>query len=282
MMRIRNMNLDDIEFAFYCTSSEGWESATPEVFKTFLAFNPAGCFIAEKDSQKIGICIAVAYRENGFIGEFIIIKEMRGKGYGTKLFEHTLQYLKSKGIQNIFLDADLDAVSLYERFGFKKMTRSLRFIGRIKGKNNALVKKATADDINEICLLDQSLFGEDRSFFIKRRFEMYPDLCFIAKSQNLIDGYVLGRPGINLISVAPLALLSEHITPADLLETLSLETTDRDLRIGVLENNKKAVTYFNSVKSLKQGNWCWRMGLGSELKLGLSEKLYAIGSAAKG
>lgn len=281
-MLIRNMNHSDIEFAYHCTSKEGWVSETKEVFESFLSFNPEGCFIAEKDSKKIGICVATPYQTNGFIGELVIIKEMRGQGYGSKLFEHTNQYLKSNGIQNIYLDADLDAVPIYEKYGFRKITKSLRFVGKIKGKNNPLVQKATPDDLIKICDLDAQAFGDDRGFFLRRRYELFPNLCFVSKIENSITGYIFGRPGIDVISVVPLAVLSDGITPNKLIETFAIELHNHNLRIGVLDSNIKAVGFFKSIQSLEEEVPCWRMVLGPSEKLGLSEKLYSIGSGAKG
>ena len=69
-MLIRNMDYADIDFACYCTSNEGWISETKEVFESLISFNPKGCFVAEKDSKKIGIGVATQYKTNGFIGEF--------------------------------------------------------------------------------------------------------------------------------------------------------------------------------------------------------------------
>ncbi len=281
-MLIRNMNHSDIEFAYHCTSKEGWASETREVFKSFLSFNPNGCFVAEKDSKKIGICVAIPYQTNGFIGELVIIKEMRGRGYGSKLFEHTIQYLQSNGIQNIYLDADLDAVPIYTKYGFRKITKSLRFEGKIKGRNSPLVQKATPDDLIKICDLDTQAFGDDRGFFLRRRYELFPNLCFVSKIENSITGYIFGRPGIDVISVVPLAVLSDRITPNELIETFAIELHNHNMRIGVLESNMKAVEFFKAIQSLEEEVPCWRMVLGPSEKLGSDKKLYSIGSGAKG
>jgi len=276
------MNLSDIEFAYHCTSSEGWASETKEVFDSLLSFNPDGCFVAEKDSKRIGICVATQYQKNAFIGELVIIKEMRDRGYGSKLFKHTIQYVKSNGIQNIYLDGDLDAVQIYEKYGFRKITKSLRFVGKIKGKYSPLVQRATWGDLDKICDIDINLFGDDRSFFLRRWYELFPNLCLVSKTENAITGYIFGRPGIDVISVAPFAVLSDRINPIELLETFAFEAHNHNLSIGFLEINIKAVGFFKSIQSLEERVPCWRMVLGQSERLGLNEKLYSIGSAAKG
>jgi len=281
-MHIRNMTYSDINFAFNCTCAEGWSGETKEVFKSFISYDQQGCLIAELASKNIGMCVATKYKNSGFIGELIIIKEMRGQGFGSKLFTHSLQYLRSKGIRNIYLDGDLSAVPIYEKHGFKKITKSLRFVGKIKGKSNLLVRKATSADLSQICKIDAELFGEDRGFFLESWQDLFSNYCFVIKSDNTIRGYIMGRPGTNVISVGPIAVLTEDVNPIGLLEALALEAGKQTLRIGVLESNKKAVQLFRSIKTLKEGVPSWRMVLGQMETLGQNEKLYAIGSAAKG
>jgi len=272
----------DIEFAFKCTSSEGWRGETKEVFESFLSYDPKGCFIAEINSQKIGISVATPYRNNGFIGELIVIKEMRGHGYGKQLFRHTVDYLKSRGLKDIYLDADAEAVSLYERFGFRKITQTLRFIGKVEEKESS-VSKMNAKDLQDVCLLDNQLFADDRSFFLKRRFKLFPELCIISRNGKAINGYILGRPGLNIISVAPLVVLDNNmLTATTLMEAIAQETGGHALYAGILESNRDAVKFFTSLQNFKQKTPGWYMVLGNANDLGMNNKLYTIGSAAKG
>lgn len=130
---IRNMDQSDIDFAFECTRTEGWLSETVNVFNSFFTHDPDGCFAAEINSERVGICVATKYVKNGFVGELIVVKDYRGRGIGSKLFGKAIDYLKSNGIENIYLDGDLGAVPIYEKFGFRKMCKSLRFVGPLKG-----------------------------------------------------------------------------------------------------------------------------------------------------
>jgi len=281
-MHIRQMTRADIDFAFACAQEEGWQSETQKDFEGFLIYNPTGCFVAGAGSEKIGICVATAYRDNGFIGELIIKKEHRGKGYGTQLFDFSIKYLAAKGIKNIYLDGDLAAVPIYEKAGFRKIDRSLRFAGKIPGKKQKNVRKVTPDDINTICAIDRELFGDDRGFFLRRRFAMYSELCFVSENNNRINGYLMARPGHEVISVGPWVLLEPGENPEALLAGLSLGTGDRMLRLGILESNTTAVGIIKSLQTFAENEYCWRMVQGPQEDLGMDKNLIAIGSAAKG
>ncbi|MBN2411127.1 GNAT family N-acetyltransferase [candidate division KSB1 bacterium] len=281
-MIIREMTPADINFAYACTQAEGWKSETEEDFKGFLDYDPKGCFVAEDQSVRIGICIATAYRECGFIGELIIIKEKRGRGYGTRLFDFAVRYLSAKGIKNIYLEGDLAAVPIYEKAGFRKIVRSLRFVGKIRGQKYSNVRKVTPEDLATICIIDRELFGENRGYFLERRFSLYPDLCFVHERNNRINGYLMARPGFEVISVGPWAMLDSIDYGEALLAGLSLETGEQELRIGVFESNQSAAGIIKSMRTFAEKEYCWRMVLGPQENLGMDRHLFAIGSAAKG
>ncbi len=281
-MRIREMKTTDIDFAFACTRAEGWKSETKEDFKGFLNYDPGGCFIAEDQSSRIGICVATAYRESGFIGELIIIKEKRGRGYGTRLFDFAVRYLSAKGIKNIYLEGDLAAVPIYEKAGFRKIVRSLRFVGKIRGKKYSNVRKIIPEDLTTICEIDRELFGENRGYFLERRFSLYPELCFVHEKNNRINGYIMARPGFEVISVGPWVMLGPADNAEALLAGLSLETGEHILRTGVLDSNKSASGIIKIMRTFEEKEYCWRMVLGPQEDLGMDRHLLAIGSAAKG
>jgi ribosomal protein S18 acetylase RimI-like enzyme len=275
------MRSSDIEFAYGCTSAEGWQSKK-EAFEGFLAHDPAGCFVGELDGKRVGICVGTKYGGNGFIGNLIVVKGMRGRGYGGQLFKHAVQYLQSNGVESVFLDGASDAVPIYEKAGFRRICKSLRFVGKVEGGDSSLVRRAETGDVEAICRIDVELFGDDRFFFLKRRLSVSPHLCFVHEANGQVLGYVMARPGVSAFSVGPWAVLEGAEEPRALLERLALEVGGGPLRIGVLEANRRAVDTIESIGSLESKVPSWRMVLGPSERLGVSPGLYAIGSPAKG
>ncbi len=286
---LRSMTEEDVDFATALTRAAGWASESMDSFAAFLAHDAAGCFIAEANGEKAGVCIATAYERNGFIGELVVSRHLRLLGIGQLLFRKALDHLLAAGLENIYLDGDLNAVSYYEKMGFRKLCRSLRFRGKFKGRKHDHIRALRPEELDRLCALDRELFGDDRSFFLRRRLESFPRKCLVAERNGEIHGWIMARPGDNLLAVGPwAALVPEEAAP--LLEHLASEHGTEVLRLGVLDRNEEAVRLLRSWPGLQEGIHSWRMVRGpSDIpdeglhgRLGDHPALYAIGSGAKG
>ncbi|MBN2013276.1 GNAT family N-acetyltransferase [candidate division KSB1 bacterium] len=281
-MTIRTMQQSDIEFVYQCVEREGWTSETHDTFTTFIDYHPDGCFIAEQNDQNVGLCVATPYRNHGFIGELIVIKEMRGTGIGKALFTRAIDHLHSCGIEHIYLDGVPAAVPIYEKYGFRKVCKSLRYIGNLAGEVHDNVRLAKEADLKTVCEIDTALFGDDRSFILTQRFKFYPHLFFVLEIDDRIQGYIAGQPGIGLVTAGPWAMLTDALPTDILLKQLALAVGNQTLRIGVLESNEQSVETMNSLKTLEMKFFSWRMVLGTSADLGMHAELLAIGSPATG
>jgi phosphoribosylformimino-5-aminoimidazole carboxamide ribotide isomerase len=52
--------------------------------------------------------------------KFATIENMQGKGYGTKLLQHVMDWAAENNIQSIWCNARTTATRLYEKFGMKQ------------------------------------------------------------------------------------------------------------------------------------------------------------------
>jgi len=281
-MNIRTMQISDFDFAAACTAAEGWASETRETFEGFWIHDPEGCFIAEEKGRPLGLCIATPYEKAGFIGELIVTEDMRGRGIGQQLLEHAIAYLRSQYIESIYLDGVVEAISLYERLGFRKICRSLRFASKIPFRLNPHVRPMNVKDLATAAALDYLAFGDDREFFLNRCHSLHPELCKVLVRNEKITGFIMGRRGHDVIAVGPWVVREGVTESGDLLASLAAEARDTRLRIGVLETNTAAVTLLRNLELEESPNPPWRMVLGTLNDLGLSDQCYAIGSAAKG
>jgi ribosomal protein S18 acetylase RimI-like enzyme len=279
---IETMKKQDLDFAAHCTEDEGWSSEIRIEFEGFLEHDPDGCFVAKTGARPVGIGIATPLGGSGFIGEIIVIPEERGKGIGLKILEQAVSHLRAKNCHDIYLDGVMKAVPLYERAGFRKVCRSLRFHGNIQGRPQEGVRPMRGSDLEWVCGTDHTAFGADRSFFLRRRFRIYPDLCLVAECKGKRTGFIFGRRGNGLVSFGPWLAGSDTPNPMGLIERAAIEAAGIRIGLGVLESNETAVQAFRSLGLTERPDAPWRMVLGDSGRLGQSSSLYAIGSAATG
>lgn len=153
------------------------QSETREVFTWALGFDPGGCFVAESEEARAGICVAPSYGATGFIGELIVRPGFRGRGLGQHLLDWAIDDLTRRSARAIFLDGVSRAVPLYERAGFRKVCRSLRFLGVLPAGVAPGTRPVEADDLPAIVALDREVFGTDRGFFLAQCLAAHAGLC---------------------------------------------------------------------------------------------------------
>ncbi len=280
--QIREMRKEELAFAAECTAAEGWVSENRATLEGFFLKDPKGCLVAEEKGQPVGICFATLYGKSGFIGELIVRPEARGRGVGAKLLNHGVRVLKDRGAETIYLDGVVKAVELYERNGFHKVCRSWRFSGQLTGKPGSHVRRMAISDLEQVYALDRLSFGAERSFFLKRRLELFPELSHVMMDGGRVSGYILGRSGESWVSAGPWVVKEDTENPAELLSALALEAGDRPINIGILETNHQACDLVRRLGLKARLDSPWRMAMGSSSDLGASPKCYAVGSAAKG
>jgi GNAT superfamily N-acetyltransferase len=279
---IREMNKEDLVFAARCTAEEGWVSETLATLEGFFLHDPRGCLLAEENDQPIGICIATDYGSSGFIGELIVSPDSRGRGVGAALLNHGVGLLKARRVETVYLDGVLKAVVLYERNGFKKVCRSWRFSGALPGQLSPYVKHMTEGDIDQVIDLDKRCFGADRSFFLKRRLELFPELSYVMVTRERVTGFILGRGGTDWVAAGPWVVEAGIENPFELLQGFALGANGRSISIGILDTHRQACELVQSYGFVARPDSPWRMAFGSSADLGTSPNCIALGSAAKG
>jgi ribosomal protein S18 acetylase RimI-like enzyme len=279
---IRPMQAADLAFAAQCTANEGWVSETLASFEAFYLHDPNGCLLAEYSGCPIGVCIATPYGRSGFIGELIVHPEARRKGVGAALLNRAVEYLRQHRVETVYLDGVVQAVPLYERNGFRKVCRSLRFSGTLEGRMHPDVRPMQASDLSAVFALDRQAFGADRSFFLARRLELFPELCQMMIEDDKLVGFILGRCGEGWAAAGPWVLAQGAHQPIRLLESLASTAGNVSVSIGVLETNHESVALIHSLGFTLREDSPWRMALGPSSDLGASPLCFAVGTAAKG
>jgi predicted N-acetyltransferase YhbS len=283
-LTIREMQPADLEFAVQLALAEGWHSASRLSFQLFYEYDPHGCLLAELDGRPAGVCIATSYGRSGFVGEVIVRPDLRGQGCGARLLLAGMQYLRQGGAQTLYLDGVVKAVPLYERHGFRKLCRSVRFGGRLPGASHPQVRRLTPADLPQVYALDQAAFGADRSFYLRRRMELLPECSLGYEAGGRLSGFILARPAEGMLSVGPWVADEGTADPLALLRGLALASDGRELRVGVLDSHRAALAALRCTDLQEQADPPWRMAAGEEppLHVGFSPACWGVGAGAKG
>jgi ribosomal protein S18 acetylase RimI-like enzyme len=228
------------------------------------------------------MCAAFAYRAFGFAGELIVKPEWRGHGYGRRLLEHALDHLRAAGIRQVFLDGVPAAVPLYERMGFRRVCRSLRFAGYLLATPCPRSRAMGLADLPAVADMDRTAFGANRRYFLKRRLALYPELCFVLPGPAGLDGFIMGRRGEGTVAAGPWIVHRDALDAGELLRSLAPALDGAQLAVGCLESNRSAVDLLRALGLRERTDAPWRMVLGSPELPGNPDMVFAIGSAAKG
>ncbi len=279
---IRTMEPEDLDFAAACTAAEGWASEIRAEFEGLCAHDAEGCLVAEEAGRRVGICVATCYGEYGFVGELIVRPEARGRGVGRRLLDRAVAHLHGRGAKSVLLDGVPAAVPLYERAGFRKVCRSLRLAGAVRGRAHPHVRPMQPADLAAVSALDEAAFAADRRFFLARRLSLYPALCRVLERDGHVAGYVMARPAGAAVAAGPWVVGPGAERAADLLEGLPAEGQVLEIGVGVLATNAAALAALRDLGFEERQDPPWRMLLGESAQLGASPWAYANGSAAKG
>ncbi|MHA2363511.1 MAG: GNAT family N-acetyltransferase [Candidatus Hodarchaeales archaeon] len=252
MLNIRNITVKDLEWITNSIDQENWGHLYIDVKRCF-DFEPNGCFITEIDGIKVGHAFSVGFLKFAWISLVITNPKYRKQGIASSLMERIFSHLSMNNIHTFFLDAVPNIADLYRKYGFQDQFESLRLIKTdFSLKNielNDSIRLIEQNDLNKLSDFDQPYFGDNRKKVLTGLFNDYPEYCYLAMENETIVGYIMARKTTHGFWCGP--FVCDPLKPLiinDLLTTClqSLQSTYKEIRIGVLSNNKQAIKLFSS------------------------------------
>jgi len=217
MFHVEKMKADDFPFAVQLANTMNW-NMTEDDFKFMMNLEPQGCFVQFNGNQRIGIATTISFEKAGWFGDFILKEDARGKGAGTFLLKHAIDYLKTKKAETIGLYAYPQLVKFYQRFGFEP---DIDF-SVLKGKatspaTHKPLREAEKSDIPEIIDLDGKCIGANRKKLLEQILLNKRNFCFVSTENNKITGYVTAKVYDEMAEVGPLICHANRQEAAALL-----------------------------------------------------------------
>ena len=245
---IRSMTLNDVKGGMRLSKAEGWNQ-TENDWRLFIADPNNFCLLAESENKIVGTTTAINYGEEAWIGMVLVDKEYRGLGISKALLSQIFANLSSS--RSLKLDATAAGQPVYQKFGFKNEYLISRMVNvsvkevpvQVSDSN---VEAMSPDNIEEIIVLDETVFGVKRKQLIKFLFTEYPAAATVLKREGKIVGFALGREGSRYFQVGPV-VASSIADAKDLISTSLMRLANRPVVVDVLCDKKELMDWLNEI-----------------------------------
>lgn len=239
---VRNMTKDDLKIALGWAADEGWNPGLDDVDNFYIA-DPEGFFIGELNGEAVSCISVIRYHEDfNFIGLYIVKPELRKQGLGLKTWTEAFKLIPE---QSAALDAVLQQVSNYQKFGFQSTHSHLRYEGIITGKLDADVMDIKNLDFEQLCLYDRQYFPSDRQKFLTQWINQPHGQGYAIITNGQILGYGVIRQATKGLRIGP--LFAENAPIAEkLFLSLASYSEGHPIYIDVPTLNQEAIALCES------------------------------------
>ncbi|WP_206001879.1 GNAT family N-acetyltransferase [Paraburkholderia aromaticivorans] len=209
---VRTMSAEDVALAVEWAAQEGWNPGLHDA-DCFRAADPDGFFIGEWRGEPVACLSAVAYGEDfGFIGLYIVKPAFRGRGFGMRVWQHGMDYLRNR---NVGLDGVVAQQANYRKSGFQLAYRNIRFQGVAQdiaqGEPDADLLHASALPFESLNDYDRQCFPAARERFLAAWLAQPGALARVAVRDGRVVGYGVVRRCLTGYKIGPLFADNDEI-----------------------------------------------------------------------
>jgi len=237
------MSRSDFDFAVQITAEMGWGLGRSD-FEFMMELEPGGSFVLSEDLTRIGIATTVSFGKIAWFGNLIVKESARGKGGGSMLVTHALEYLKNKKVSTVGLYAYMERIPFYQRLGFKA---DLDFIimkcKAYSSPSLSSVKRAEKEDFHGIIDFDESCFGESRSKMLEPIISDPDNVAYVSIENDRIVGYSVAKVFGGRAELGPIACAKGKIkTALSLISATLNDVKGHEASIFVPENEDEMLS----------------------------------------
>lgn len=164
-LQIRPMSRTELGLAVEWAAAEGWNPGLGDA-DCFHAADPEGFLMAFRDGEPIASISVVRYAGGfAFLGFYIVRPELRGRGYGLRLWNVGMARLEGC---TIGLDGVFAQQANYARSGFALAHRNIRYGGevRIEAPVDGRLTEIRRDLVRAMMAYDRGFFPAARDGFL--------------------------------------------------------------------------------------------------------------------
>jgi len=263
MIEIRRMTIDDVQLGLKLTRQAGWNQTESDWLR-FMNLEPTGCFVAELNGSSVGTITTCLFGQVAWIAMLLVDASTRGRGVGTAMLKHSLNYLEGRKVKTVRLDATSAGQPIYEKLGFVPEYQLARFEGMApSGRTGPVVTEATPEIFASIIEFDKWMTGTNRAKMLSRLFEEFPEDIHALWHGDKIEGFIITRPGANAIHIGPCVATTDagSVLLSDALDRCATESVFIDIPL----DNADAVRVAES-GALRIQRYFMRMYRGERVK----------------
>lgn len=248
-------------------AEEGWNPGRADIDIAW-DFDPAAFIALRREGEFAGGGTIIAYGDAaGFMGLFIMRRDLRQQGLGRLLWQERLRRLRARLRPDapIGMDGVFNMVPFYASGGFRLLYRDLRYEGVAAGARDP--EAVTLRDVPWplLAAYDGTVSGIARPGFMKAWLAAPGGHgCALLQANGDLAGYGFARPCRSGYKIGPL-FADDARTAARLLDTLLAEIAGAVVALDVPEVNAAALGLAEA-KGWRQSFGCARMVHGADAR----------------
>jgi hypothetical protein len=272
--------VDDVQRMAGWAADEGWNPGNTDAL-AFQAADPGAFLIGRLDGRPSACISVVRYGTTfGFLGFYIARPEIRGKGYGIKIWRAGMARLEGR---NVGLDGVVAQQGNYRKSGFRLAWNNIRHEGppppEAQPPAGVTLVDARAVPFDRLAAYDRRFFPEARDSFLAPWVGLPERAGLVAMKDGALQGFGVIRSCRAAARIGPLYAASPDIAAA-LVAALAAKTGAQVVAIDVPDRNKPAVKLAEQM-GLKPAFETARMYTGSDPAVEY-EGLYGVTSLELG
>jgi GNAT superfamily N-acetyltransferase len=234
---IRPMREGDLALAIDWATAEGWNPGLGDA-ACFATVDPEGFLIGELDGKPAATISCVNYDDHfSFLGFYIVRPDLRGRGYGRKIWDAAIAHA---GARVIGLDGVLAQQENYKKSGFQLAYRNVRYGGRVVAAEAQAQTIALVDvPIAAVAASDATVFPASRENFLRAWIATKRHVGHALIRDGKLAAWGVIRPCRQGFKVGPL-VADDLFSAATVFDTLIATIGVGDVFLDVPEPNSQA------------------------------------------
>ena len=246
---------------------EGWNPGISDI-KIARAYDPEAFIALRRGNEFLGGGSIFSYESTcGFMGLFIMRKDLRQQGLGNVLWQHRRDRLLRRLTEGapVGMDGVLHMVPYYSRGGFEYLYEDVRFQGIALGTESQHCRPMNEHDFDAILALDITCFPCDRGRFLKLWLAAPGVKTAVLRNGTGLQAFGALRPAEEGYKFGPV-LAQSAAAAEEVISHLMTEVSGEQVQLDVPEINNAAMAIANSF-DLADVFRCAKMVLGKQPEL---------------